>query len=208
MTSQPGRPLAAAQADDDSWLRKIRQGHQVELIVYGRRMQGRVHRIRLDSITVRIPVEEQSGDVRRFSVTGTAVLSLEGAAASVPVSGQSNGEFIRLQFIGPPEIIQRRMHVRVPLDVPVALCWQTEAAGPWNWAESRTKDISVGGMRVAAARVVWPSIGDPVQVSIEFREGTVQERAEVVGKTADYDLRLIFVEIKPRTRAIIRALGG
>jgi c-di-GMP-binding flagellar brake protein YcgR len=194
-------------AKDDSWLAALHPGHMVELIVYGQQMVGKVLRIADDNITVRIPIEDQSGDLRRFSVTGTAVISIDGAAARVPVTGQSTGEFVRLQFIGPAEIIQRRLHVRVTLSVPVHLAWQSEPGGPWNWAESRTVDMSVGGVRVASARAVWPSIGEVVQVSMELPQGSMTEHATVIGKTPDYDLRLAFSAVSPQTQAAIEALA-
>jgi c-di-GMP-binding flagellar brake protein YcgR len=170
-------------------------------------MTGRLLRINDDNITVRIPIEEQSGDLRRFSVTGTAVISIDGAAAQVPVTGQSTGEFVRLQFVGPAQIIQRRLHVRVTLSVPVRLAWQSEPGGPWSGAESTTKDISLGGVKVASARAVWPSIGEQVQVAVDLPNGTVTEKAVVIGKTPDYDLRLEFVSLSPTTRSAIEAIA-
>lgn len=186
----------------------MRPGRVVELTVYGHRMAGRLLRIAEDNITVRIPIEEQSGDLRRFSVTGTAMISIEGAAARVPVSGWSTGEFVRLQFIGPAEIIQRRRHVRVPLSVPVYLTWQGEQEGAWSWAESRTVDISVGGVRVASARTAWPSVGEEVEVMVQLPSGKITIRATVVGKTPDYGLRLSFLGVSPQARQAIEALVG
>lgn len=194
-------------ATDDRWTRGIHPGHLVELVVYGETMVGKVQRASADNITVRIPIDQQTGDVRRFSVTGTAVISIEGAAARVPVSAQSTGEFVRLQFIGPAEIIQRRLHLRVPVSVPVSLAWQVTPGGAWSWAKSNTVDISAGGVRIAPARVVWPSVDVPVQVSIELPQSTVSEAATVIGKTPDYSLRLAFVAVSPLTLAAIDALG-
>jgi hypothetical protein len=191
---------------DNSWMQGMRPGHVVELNVYGYTMIGKLMRIAEDNVTVRIPIEEQSGDLRRFSVTGMALISLDGAAAQVPVSGQSKGESVRLQFIGPTEIIQRRRHVRVPLSVPARLVWRSGSRGPWNWAESHTVDISVGGVRVGSARVVWPSLGEDVDVLIQLPKVAINERAIVLGKTPDYDLRLSFHGASPQTRQAIEAL--
>lgn len=205
----PSSQVLSTIASDDSWMDGLHPGHLVELLVYGQTMVGRVLRIAPDNITVRIPTAEQAGDLRRYSVTGTAVISLDGAAARVPVSCQSTGEFVRLQIIGASEIIQRRLHVRVALVAPVRLAWQSEPGGPWRWAESRTVDISVGGLRVASAKAVWPSVGAQVQVSIEMPRGeTVSEPATVIGKTPDYDLRLTFVKAGRTTRTAIEALIG
>jgi len=187
------------------WMSGLHTGHQVELLVYGHRMSGKVLRINPDNFTVKIPVEEQSGDVRRFSVTGTAIVSLDGAAANVPVTVHSTGEFVRMQVIGPAEIIQRRRHVRVRLQVPIKLAWKSD--GAWSHADSRTQDISTGGIRVAPARAVWPSAGDEVTASIELPGGhVVEERAKVIGKTPEYGLRVEFVRLSAATRQWITDL--
>lgn len=191
---------------DDSWIRGLHLGHLVEFEVYGQKMSGLVLRIASDNITIRIPIDQQSLDVRRFSVTGTATISLDGAAARVPVSSRSTGEFVRLQFIGPPEIIQRRRHLRVPISVPVQLTWQAQPDAPFSWATSRTVDISVGGLRISSARTVWPSIGAPVQVAVDLPRERIIEQATVLGKMPDYDLRLAFTSVSPPTRAAIEAL--
>jgi c-di-GMP-binding flagellar brake protein YcgR len=189
------------------WMQGLRTGNLVELLVYGQRMTGRVLRINPDNFTMKIPVEQQSGDVRRFSVTGTAVVSLEGAAANVPVSVQSTGEFVRMQVIGPAEIIQRRRFVRVRVALPIKLAWKSD--GTWCYAESRTQDISTGGIRVAPARAVWPSAGEEVAASLEFPDGTVaQERAKVIGKTPEYGLRVEFTQLSAPTRQWITNLIG
>jgi hypothetical protein len=187
-------------------MRGLHPGHQVELEVYGQTMTGRVLKTASDNITIRVPIEEQTGDVRRFSVTGTAVISIDGAAARVPVSVQSTGEYVRMQVIGAAEIIQRRMHVRRPLSVPIRLAWRSSPDGPYSWAESRTVDISVGGVRVASAKAVWPSIGERVEVSIQLPGGEIVEKATVIGKTPTYDLRLEFSGVKARSRALIEEL--
>jgi c-di-GMP-binding flagellar brake protein YcgR len=191
---------------DGSWMRGLHPGHQVDLEVYGQRMTGRVLRTGPDNITVRMPIDEQSGDVRRFSVTGTAVISIEGAAARVPVSVQSTGEYVRLQVIGPAEIIQRRLHRRAAISVPVRLAWHSAAEGRVRWAESRTVDISVGGLRIAAAKAVWPGLSERVDVAIQLPSGEVTEPATVIGKTPAYDLRLEFAEVTAKTRGAIEEL--
>lgn len=191
---------------DGSWMRGLHSGHQVDLEVYGQRMTGKVLKTAPDNITVRMPIEEQSGDVRRFSVTGTAVISIEGAAARVPVSVQSTGEYVRLQVIGPAEIVQRRLHRRVTISVPVRLAWHSAAEGRVRWAESRTVDISVGGLRIAAARAVWPGLSERVDVAIQLPSGEVTEQATVIGKTPAYDLRLEFADVTAKTRGAIEEL--
>jgi c-di-GMP-binding flagellar brake protein YcgR len=189
---------STSTATDLDWMDGLHTGHMVELMVYGQRMSGRVLRINPDNFTVRIPVEHQSGDVRRFSVTGTAIVSLVDAAANVPVTVQSTGEFVRMQVIGPAEIIQRRRHVRIRVAQPIKIGWRV--AGEWNYAESNTQDISMGGIRVAPARTVWPSAGEEVVVSIDLPDGTVvQEKAKVIGKTPEYGLRVEFTRLSSRT---------
>ena len=191
---------------DGSWMGGLRPGHQVDLEVYGHTMTGTVLKMALDNITIRIPIDEQSGDVRRFSVTGTAVISVEGAAARVPVSAQSTGEYVRMQVFGPAEIIQRRMHKRIALSAPVRLAWRSSEASPMNWAESHSMDLSAGGMRVASAKAVWPSIGERVAISLLLPNGEITEEATVIGKTPTYDLRLEFAGITAKTRTLIEEL--
>jgi c-di-GMP-binding flagellar brake protein YcgR len=200
-------PTTSSAAADLDWMSGLHAGNMVELMVYGHRMTGRVLRINPDNFTIRIPVEEQTGDVRRFSVTGTAVVSLEGAAANVPVTVQSTGEFVRIQVVGPAEIIQRRRHVRVQVSIPIKLAWRTGATGGWSYAESKTQDVSTGGIRVAPARTVWPSADEEVTASFELPDGTVvQEKAKVIGKTPQYGLRLEFIRLSARTRQWIVSL--
>jgi c-di-GMP-binding flagellar brake protein YcgR len=204
--TSPSSQVFTSIAADLSWMRGMHPGHSVELVVYGKRMLGKLLKVAPDNITIRIPIEDQSGDVRRFSVTGTAVISLDDAAAQVPVSGQSTGEYVRLQFIGPAEIIQRRRHVRVQLALPVKLCWQTEPNGPWCFVESKSEDLSLGGLRVAPAKTVWPSAGEQVTVSIELPQGVIEEKALVIGKTPAYGLRLSFVGLRAQARIWMDAL--
>jgi c-di-GMP-binding flagellar brake protein YcgR len=204
--NSPSSQIFTSIASDLSWMRGMHPGHFVELVVYGKRMVGRILKIAPDNFTIRIPIEQQSGDVRRFSVTGTAVISLEDSAARVPVSAQSTGEYVRLQFIGPAEIIQRRRHVRVLVALPVKLCWQTEPNGPWSFVESTSEDLSMGGLRVAPAKTVWPSAGEQVTVAIELPQGAIEEKATVIGKTPAYGLRLSFVGLRAQARIWLESL--
>ena len=190
------------------WMRGLRPGHAVELSVYGRRMAGRLVQIGADNVTLRVPVADQSLDVQRYSVCGTAMISLDSGAANVPVSVRSTGEMLRLQFIGPATLVQRRQFARLAMDVPITVCWLDGKGGVWERAVSRTKDISMGGLRVACGKAAWPRTGSPVLVTFELSSGPVQAHAEVIGKTADYDLRLSFTEIGPEDLARIRSLTG
>jgi c-di-GMP-binding flagellar brake protein YcgR len=202
----PSPPVSTHVVTDGSWMRGLHPGHQVDLEVYGQRMTGKVLKTAQDNITVRMPIDEQSGDVRRFSVTGTAVISIEAAAARVPVSVQSTGEYVRLQVIGPAEIIQRRLHRRATISVPARLAWRSAGDGRVRWAESHTVDISVGGVRIASARTVWPGLSERVDVAIQLPSGDVTEQATVIGKTPAYDLRLEFAGVAARTREAIEEL--
>ncbi|HEX2805934.1 MAG TPA: PilZ domain-containing protein [Kineosporiaceae bacterium] len=190
------------------WMRGLRPGHAVELSVYGKRMAGRLAQISPDNVTVRIPVADQSADVQRYSVHGTAVISLENGAANVPVAVRALGDLVRLQFIGPPELVQRRQFTRLTIDLPVTVCWLAGQVGVWDRAVSRTKDISTGGLRVACATSAWPSTGTSVLVSFELPAASIQAQAVVIGKTLEYDLRLSFTEIAPESVAQIRAVTG
>jgi hypothetical protein len=178
------------------WMRALRPGNAVELTAYGERMSGRIQQISADSITVRIPVEEQLPDVRRYTVHGTATISLETGAARVPVSARSVGDIVRMQFTGPAEVIQRRQHVRVTVSLPVSLRWMAADGDP-DRADSHTIDLSVGGLRVAAVRTVWPSAGSLALVSLALPTGTLEHSALVIGLTPTYDLRLAFVSPYP-----------
>jgi hypothetical protein len=198
----------AAPSVSIDWMRELRPGHAVELWVYGRRMAGRLVQIGPDNVTLRVPVADQSVDVQRYSVCGTAMISLDSGAANVPVSVRSVGDLLRLQFIGPAELVQRRRSVRRALDVPVTLCWLDGQVGVWERAVSRTKDISAGGLRVACGKAAWPRSGTAVLVALELSAGAVQAHAEVIGKTPGYDLRLSFTEIGPEDLARIKTLTG
>jgi hypothetical protein len=200
-TQAPGSQVGG----DLDWTGGLRTGNQVDLVVYGQRMTGKLLKINPDNFTVRIPIEAQTMDVRRFSVTGTAIISLDAAAANVPVSVQSTGEFVKIQIIGPATIVQRRRFQRVRIAVPVKLAWRS--GGTWHYAESSTEDVSTGGLRIAPARAVWPSAGEEITASIELANGTVlQEKAKVIGKTPAYGLRIEFLRVTRGTRAWITEL--
>lgn len=205
MTS-PSSQTFTTIVTDDSWMRGLHPGHLVQLVADGQIMIGKTLAAGPDHITITVPLDEQPDGLRCCNVTGTAVVSLDGAAARVPVSAQSVGESVRLQLIGPAEIIQRRRYVRVPLSVPVHLAWQGDQGGSWSGVESRTVDISVGGLRIASARAVWPDDGQTVQVSLALPDGTVVERATVIGKDCTDDLRLAFTGIGPAARMVIESL--
>jgi hypothetical protein len=184
-------------AADRSWLSRTHQGYAVDLEVYGVRMRGQLESISQDSLTARIPLTDQSQDVRRQSVTGTAVLSLDDGAARVAVLVQSLGDQVRLHLIAPAELIQRRRYTRAPLHLPVKLRWRDQDDGPWQHAESRTQDVSLGGVRVADAPTVWPRKGRPVRITLGLPHGAVEEKATVVGLTPGYELRLSFDGLSP-----------
>jgi hypothetical protein len=173
-------------------------------------MAGRLVQVGADNITLRVPVADQTADVQRYSVCGTAMISLDNGAANVPVSVRSTGELLRLQFIGPAELVQRRQYVRAAFDVPITVCWLDGQAGVgvWERAVSRTKDISTGGLRVACGKAAWPRTGSTVLVTFDLPSGPVQAHAEVIGKTPDYDLRLSFTEISPDDLARVKTLTG
>ncbi|MDQ1288410.1 MAG: hypothetical protein QG622_1975 [Actinomycetota bacterium] len=193
---------------DGSWMRGLRPGHLVELLTCGEMMIGKVLHMTSDDITVSVPVDEQPDALDEISLTGTAVISIDGAAARVPVRGEPSGESVRLRFTGPAEIIQRRLHVRVLLAVPVRFVWQSSVGGPWHRAESLTVDISIGGVRIAPGEGAngegaWPSVGQHLEIALDLPSGTVLERATVIGTTPDNDLRLTFSSIGEETREAI-----
>jgi hypothetical protein len=190
------------------WMRGLRPGHAVDLSVYGKRMVGRLAQISADNVTVRIPVADQSADVQRYAVHGTAEISLPDGAANVPVSVRALGDLVRLQFIGPAELVQRRQFTRLAIDLPVTVCWLAGQVGVWDRAVSRTKDISIGGLRVACAAAAWPSTGSSVLVSFDLAATSIQAQAEVIGKTLEYDLGLSFTQISPEAVAQIKAVTG
>jgi hypothetical protein len=199
--------LATASTTTD-WMRGLGPGLAVELSVYGKRMSGRLTQISADNVTVRIPVADQSVDVQRYAVHGTAEISLENGAANVPVSVRALGDLVRLQFVGPAELVQRRQFTRIAIDLPVTVCWLAGKVGVWDRAVSRTKDVSTGGLRVACSTSAWPSTGGSVLVSLELPAASIQAQAVVIGKTLEYDLRLSFTQITPEAVAQIKALTG
>ena len=146
--------------------------------------------------------------MQRYAVHGTAELSLDNGAANVPVSVRALGDLVRLQFIGPAQLVQRRQFTRLAIDVPITVCWLAGEVGVWDRAVSRTKDISTGGLRVACTSAAWPSTGRAVLVSFELPSASIQAEAEVIGKTLDYDLRLSFTSISAEAVAQIKALTG
>lgn len=198
----------ATKLSSTDWMRGLRPGHSVELLVYGKRMAGRLAQVSTDNVTVRVAVQDQSVDVQRYTVHGTAVISLDNGAANVPVSVRALGDLVRLQFIGPAEIVQRRQFTRLAVELPVTVCWLAGQVGVWDRAQSRTKDISTGGLRVACTTAAWPSTGSSVLVSFELPTASIQAQAEVIGKTLDYDLRLSFTQITPEAVAQIKAVTG
>jgi PilZ domain. len=193
---------------DTDWMRGLRPGHAVELSVYGKRMTGRLAQISADNVSVRIPVAEQSADVQRYAVHGSAEISLANGAATVPVSVRALGDLVRLQFIGPAVLVQRRQFTRLAIELPVTVCWLAGQVGVWDRAVSHTKDISTGGLRVACTKAAWPSTGGSVLVSFELPAASIQAQAEVIGKTLEYDLRLSFTQIAPEAVAQIKSLSG
>lgn len=205
MERSAGGGAAVAPRHDD-WVSLVRQGYEVELVVYGDRMLGTVQEFSPDGLTVRIPVVRQTPDVRRFKANGTASVSLANGAATMPVAVMPNGELVRLQIIGPVDIVQRRRFVRVDIELPITVGWLDGAVGAWQVAASHTLDLSVGGTRVAFARSVWPSTGTAVGTSLELPAGTFEIPARVVGKTPKYDLRLEFADVPAAAAAALRTL--
>jgi hypothetical protein len=124
------------------------------------------------------------------------------------VSVRALGDLVRLQFIGPAQLVQRRQFRRLAIDLPVTVCWLAGQVGVWDRAVSRTKDLSTGGLRVACAAAAWPSTGTSVLVSLELAATSIQAQALVIGKTLEYDLRLSFTEISPEAVARIKAVTG
>ena len=184
-------------SDADWWARELSPGQAVDLIVYGEQMSGRTVGVRDGGIDVVIPIAEQTQPLRVSSAPGTAVIAVEGGAARVPVSCWSQGDVVRLQVVGPVELIQRRVHARRAIDVPVALTWPGGRGGSWERLIGRTEDISAGGLRIGSAAVVWPSPGVAVQLVIDLPGGSIRTNALVIGKTPDYGLRLRFVGCSP-----------
>jgi hypothetical protein len=193
------------------WSRELRVGQSVDLIIYGERMKGRLAGFTNQALEVVIPLSEQSSALRGgTTVHGAVTISIEGGAATAPVSCWPINHMIRLQITGPVELVQRRQHARRDVDAMVALTWENEG-GQWERVISRTADISIGGTQVRSANIVWPSPGTPVWLTIDLPGGLpLQTEAEAVGKTLDYGLRLRFKRVPPEIEARITAFvsGG
>ena len=188
------------------WGERVAPGHAVELLIYGERMTGRLRDIVGDTLSITVPVTEQVGGLLLSTAHGTAVISLEDGAARVPVSCWVSGTLIRLQVIGPIEFIQRRVHPRVTIRLPITLGWLRPGGRAWDHVSSFTVDLSAGGLSVAPVTTVWPSIGSPVQLRLDLPDGPWQTTAEAVGKTPDYGLRLRFTDLSAASAARISAL--
>jgi hypothetical protein len=188
------------------WTGDLQDGHLVELEVYGDRMTGRLVDTSADSIRIRIPARHHASGLRLSTAHGTAEISLAGGAARLPVSCWVTGDLIRLLIIGPPEFVQRRVHTRVAVHLPVTLGWLRPGRRTWDHARSDTVDISLGGLRIAPATTVWPGSGVGVQVMLMLPDGVCQLPAVVVGTTPDYGLRLEFSELPAATATRIERL--
>lgn len=198
-TGQPDSP--------DWWVGQLRPGQAVTVDVYGERMTGKLLSLKDRVIEVHVPISQQSSMLRASTAQGRAEISIDGGAAIAAVSCWPVGDSVRMRVIGPVELVQRRMHVRVALDVPVVLTWATgetgRAVGGTERVMGRSTDLSIGGMRVQPANIVWPSPGAEVTVLIDLPGGAVQATAESLGKTPDYGLRLQFSSVSPAAAAAI-----
>jgi c-di-GMP-binding flagellar brake protein YcgR len=188
------------------WDGELPIGHAVELEVYGDRMIGRLRDAEGDTIQITIPVAEQVPGLMLSTAHGTAVISLAGGAVRVPVSCWSGTDVIRLQVIGPAQFIQRRLHSRLTIKLPVSLAWLRAGERVWDHARSHTVDLSLGGVQIASATTVWPPSGVAVQVQLDLPDGPCQVHAEVVGTTPDYGLRLVFTDVDPQVAERLRRL--
>ena len=178
------------------WSKEVRLGQSVELMVYGGQMSGLISGFRDGLIEVGIAARHQVLPMRVSTVSGTAVISVDGGAASTPVYCWPEGDVVRLEVVGPVELVQRRRHTRRPLDVPVVLTWAGVHAGSWEQALSRTADISAGGLRVSpAGGVTWPSPGSAVNVALDLPGDPITMAAFVLGWTPNLGLRLRFADL-------------
>ena len=191
--------------DPDGWTSQLRTGQAVELVVYGDRMTGRLVRFTEGRIDIIVPRTDQPATLQVAMVPGVVSIPIDGGAASAPVSCLPNGEAIRLQVVGPVQLVQRRVHQRRAIDVAVTLTWPGDRPGSWEQAITRTEDISVGGLRVQTAKVVWPSPGTQVLLVLDLPDGPAALEARAVGKSPDYGLRLIFDEVAHDVSARIAA---
>ena len=172
-------------------------GHAVELEVYGDRMIGRLKDADGDTFQITIPLADQVAALRLPTAHGTAWISLAAGAVRIPVSCWATGDVVRLQTIGPAQFVQRRVHARVAIQLPVRLGWLQPGERAWAQARSHTVDLSLGGLRLAPATTVWPGSGMSVQVLLELPDGPCQLVADVLGTTADYGLRVMFTDLAP-----------
>lgn len=190
------------------WAGDLQAGHDVDLEVYGDRMKGRLLDATDETLQITVPIRDQTAGLRMSTAHGTAVISLAGGAARVPVTCWSAGDLVRLQVIGPVEFVQRRVHTRLAIRLPVSLGWLRPGERTWNHARSATVDISAGGLRVAPATTVWPAVDSIVQVQLDLPDGECHLQAQVIATTPDYGLRLAFSDLAPAVGARIRQLTG
>ena len=188
------------------WTGGLQAGHVVELEVYGDRMTGRLVDATDETLRISTPSGQQISGLRLSTAHGTAVVSLPGGAARMPVACWAKANIVRLQLIGPVEFIQRRAHPRVAVQLPVSLAWLCPGERTWNHARSDTVDLSLGGLRVAPATTVWPAAGASVQVLLGLADGDCQLTAIVGGTTSDYGLRLEFRNLAPAITTRIERL--
>jgi len=181
------------------WSGDVLAGHAVELDIYGDRMTGHFRDSDGETLRITVPIADQVPALQMSTCHGSAVISIPGGAATAPVSCWASGDLVRLQVIGPVEFIQRRVHVRRAIRLPVDLGWLRPGARAWDHARSHTVDLSLGGLRIAPATTVWPACGVTVQVMLTLPDGPCQLVAEVVGTTPDYGLRLVFSNLASST---------
>jgi len=187
-------------------LPSLKARHEVELEVYGDRMTGHLVDQTADTIRISIPAGKQGAGLRLSTAHGTAVISLPEGAARIPVTCWAIANIVRLQIIGPVEFIQRRVHPRFPVRLPIRLAWLPMGQRTWKHASSETVDLSVGGLRIASTTTVWPARGSSVQAVLDLPDGECQLTATVSGITPDYGLRLEFDRLSPVSQARIEQL--
>ncbi len=190
------------------WTGELPAGQLVELEMYGERMSGRLMDAEGDTLRLIVPAAEQASGFRLSTASGTAVISLPGGAVRVPVSCWASGNVVRLQVVGSVEFLQRRLHPRVDIRLPITLGWLLPGDRIWHHAHSHTVDISLGGLRIAPATTVWPGIGVQVNVMLELPDKPCQLQAQVVGTAPDYGLRLSFTDLSPDTVERVKRLTG
>jgi hypothetical protein len=200
-----GATGATGVATAAEWSAGLTPGCAVELLLYGESVACRVRTTGADGVTVAPRDRDAVRSLPLATAYGTLVVPLPGGAARVPVSARAAGDALRLHPVGVPDVVQRREHVRHPIDVPVLLTWRT--AGGVDQVLGRTVDVSRGGMRVAPAAVVWPALGSPVTVAAELPGGTLHAEAEVLGKEPNYGLRLRFLTVPARSGRLIDELA-